>query len=110
MATPEYNFNWPMADGGALPYVNGVQVVFSPWDFQLLFSQLSGMIVGDTPDQTNQESRMISRLIMSPQHAKAFLQLLANNISTYEQNFGEIPDLLSVDGSGLEIQDGGEST
>lgn len=35
-------------------------------------------------------ARVLSRIAMSPQHAKIFSELLANSVKHYEQNFGEI--------------------
>ena len=34
--------------------------------------------------------RVVSRVIMSPKHAKMFLRALQENISKYEEKFGEI--------------------
>jgi hypothetical protein len=41
------------------------------------------------PPATNQ-ARVVSRLVMSPVHAKHLLRALAQNIARYEQVFGEI--------------------
>ena len=97
MSTPEYNFNWPVSEPALLPYANGVQVVFSQWDFQFLFSQLSGAVT-ENPEVPQQQSYLVSRLIMSPHHAKAFLKVLSSNLAIYEREFGEIPDLLHNEG------------
>lgn len=35
-------------------------------------------------------ARILSRIAMSPQHAKAFSELLTNCVKQYEANFGEI--------------------
>lgn len=35
-------------------------------------------------------ARVLSRIAMSPQHAKIFSELLTNSIKDYEKNFGEI--------------------
>ncbi len=35
---------------------------------------------------------MVSRIITSPEHAKALMRSLAENISRYEQNFGHITE------------------
>jgi hypothetical protein len=35
--------------------------------------------------------KLIARLILSPPHAKRFLDALTNNIQRYEANFGPIP-------------------
>lgn len=37
-----------------------------------------------------QNGKLVSRVIMSPAHAKRFLAALQNNIKIYEQNFGPI--------------------
>jgi hypothetical protein len=36
--------------------------------------------------------RVLSRVIMSPQHAKALLRTLADNVSRYEARLGTIPE------------------
>jgi hypothetical protein len=35
-------------------------------------------------------AKVRSRVILSPQHAKRFVEALQENVSRYEQNFGEI--------------------
>jgi hypothetical protein len=45
-------------------------------------------------------AKVRSRVILSPQHAKRFVSALQENISRYEQNFGEVaPAQQPVDGS-----------
>jgi hypothetical protein len=39
-----------------------------------------------------QPVRVLSRVIMSPQHAKALLRTLADNVSRYEARLGTIPE------------------
>lgn len=39
-----------------------------------------------------QPPQVASRIITSPQHAKAFLKSLQDNIRRFEARFGEIPD------------------
>ncbi|MDJ0753111.1 MAG: DUF3467 domain-containing protein [Ardenticatenaceae bacterium] len=36
------------------------------------------------------KGKIVSRLLMSPMHAKAFLNALQSNIQNYERQFGEI--------------------
>lgn len=36
------------------------------------------------------KARVLSRIIMTPQHAKFLLRALSDNINRYEQSFGEI--------------------
>ena len=40
----------------------------------------------------NQPAVVVSRLLTSPQHAKAFLKALAENVAHYEQSFGLIEE------------------
>lgn len=40
----------------------------------------------------NQPVRVQTRVITSPQHAKALLRTLAENVARYEQRFGAIPE------------------
>ncbi len=35
-------------------------------------------------------ARILSRIAMSPQHAKIFSEILSNGVKQYEENFGEI--------------------
>lgn len=35
-------------------------------------------------------ARILSRIAMSPQHAKIFSEILSNGVQQYEENFGEI--------------------
>jgi len=38
------------------------------------------------------KGKVRSRILMTPQNAKRFLQALADNLQKYEQNFGPIED------------------
>lgn len=60
-------------------YSNMVNIIHGPFDFTINFVQVS------PPTGT-----VVSRVIMSPQHAKAFLNALNDNIRKYESSFGEI--------------------
>lgn len=53
-------------------------------DFALLQPQTDPAVV---------TALVVSRVITSPQHAKALLHSLAENIGRYEQTFGAIPDV-----------------
>jgi hypothetical protein len=72
--TPDYR------DG----YANSVQVRMSVWDFLLVF----GTLAQDSPDELN--VRNFQGIYLSPQQAKALLNVLGHNIAQYEQTFGEI--------------------
>lgn len=65
-------------------YTNNANIQISYFDFRFEFRQLmpgadGGIVV----------ERMAS-VVMSPQHAKAFLGVLAENIRQYEEQFGAI--------------------
>ena len=65
-------------------YANSVQIRVNLWDFFLLFGTLS---------QTTQENVHIQNfqgVYVSPQQAKALLNVLQQNIQQYEAAFGEI--------------------
>jgi hypothetical protein len=75
-------------------YANSVQVRLSVWDFLLVFGTL---------DQQAQDQVTIDNfqgIYLSPQQAKALLNVLGNNVAQYEQAFGPI----SLDGSGPSTQ------
>ena len=62
-------------------YVNFANIIHSPGEFVVDM----GRVVPGRPDV-----RIATRLILSPLHAKQFLQALTHNLSLYEQKFGEI--------------------
>ena len=43
------------------------------------------------------KSKVKSRLVMTPQHAKRFMKAIQDNISRFESSHGEIKDLEQVD-------------
>src|SRR5271169_2276502 len=65
-------------------YANSVQVRVSVWDFFLAF----GLVHQETPDQVTIENTQ--GIYISPQQAKALLNILSQNIAQYEQTFGDI--------------------
>jgi hypothetical protein len=86
----------------ALPpmmYANAVQVMFSPWDLMLDFIQLAAvqqMTEGENGEQRTETvtaTQGVQRVVMSPQHAKAFLRILKENLDNYEKLYGEIPTI-----------------
>ena len=65
-------------------YANSVQVRLSVWDFMLVFGTL---------DQQTRDSVSIQNfqgIYLSPQQAKALLNVLTHNLQQYEQTFGHI--------------------
>ena len=65
-------------------YANSVQVRVNLWDFFLMF----GRINQSTPD--NVQIQNFQGVYVSPQQAKALLNVLQQNVSQYESAFGEI--------------------
>ena len=65
-------------------YANSVQVRVNLWDFFLMF----GNINQSTADQV--QIRNFQGVYVSPQQAKALLNVLQQNVSQYESAFGEI--------------------
>jgi flagellar protein FlaG len=63
-------------------YANSVQVRVSVWDFQLTF----GLASSESPDEVN--IRNHQSIFLSPQQAKALLNILGQNVAQYEQAFG----------------------
>jgi len=65
-------------------YANSVQVRVNLWDFFLLF----GRINQTAPD--NVAIHSFQGIYVSPQQAKALLNVLQQNLTQYETAFGEI--------------------
>lgn len=65
-------------------YANSVQLRVNLWDFFLTF----GTINPTAPDLVTIE--LFQGIYMSPQQAKALLNVLQQNLSQYEATFGEI--------------------
>lgn len=65
-------------------YSNLVIISHSPAEFIFDFTRLLPGIP---------KAKVHSRIIMTPQHSKMFLAALKENIEKYENSFGEIPTL-----------------
>jgi hypothetical protein len=65
-------------------YANSVQVRMSVWDFFLEF----GTMRQDSPEEVKLEN--YQGVYLSPQQAKALLQVLQHNLAQYEKAFGEL--------------------
>ena len=65
-------------------YSNSVQVRVSMWDFQRVF----GLASSESPDQVTIKNH--SAVYLSPQQAKALLNVLGQNVAQYEQAFGNL--------------------
>jgi hypothetical protein len=62
-------------------YINFANIIHSPSEFVI---DLGRIVPGRT------DVKVYSRVIMTPLHAKQLLEALAQNISMFEQKFGEI--------------------
>ena len=76
------------SDGYRDSYANSVQVRLSIWDFFLVF----GTLEQQTADEMKVDN--FQGIYLSPQQAKALLNVLSHNVAQYEQTFGPI----SLDG------------
>jgi len=65
-------------------YANSVQMRVNLWDFYLEF----GTVAQSDPEVVNIET--FQGIYLSPQQAKALLNMLRQNMSQYEDTFGEI--------------------
>jgi Protein of unknown function (DUF3467) len=65
-------------------YANSVQVRVNLWDFLLLF----GRVNQTAPDNVSIQN--FQGIFVSPQQAKALLNVLQQNVTQYETAFGEI--------------------
>jgi flagellar protein FlaG len=65
-------------------YSNSVQIRMTVWDFFLVF----GTLRNQTAEQVDIEN--FQGIYLSPQQAKALLNLLGQNVAQYENAFGEI--------------------
>src|SRR3982751_3669993 len=65
-------------------YANSVQVRVNLWDFFLMF----GTLIQNSPEAVNIQN--FQGVYLSPQQAKALLNILQQNVSQYESTFGEI--------------------
>jgi len=65
-------------------YANSVQVRVNLWDFFLLFGRVSQT----SPDNVSIQN--FQGIYVSPQQAKAVLNVLQQNVTQYESAFGEI--------------------
>jgi hypothetical protein len=65
-------------------YANSVQIRVNVWDFFLVFGTLQQQ------SESQMEVRNFQGIYLSPQQAKALLNVLQQNVSNYESAFGEI--------------------
>jgi flagellar protein FlaG len=77
-------------------YANSVQIRVNLWDFFLLF----GLVNQTSPDSVSIQN--FQGIYLSPQQAKALLNVLQQNVSQYESAFGDIK--LEPKGPGGTVQ------
>jgi hypothetical protein len=65
-------------------YSNSVQVRVNVWDFFLVFGTLHPQ------SETQVEVKNFQGIYLSPQQAKALMSILQQNVTGYENTFGEI--------------------
>ena len=65
-------------------YANSVQVRMSVWDFFLVF----GTMHQQSSEEVNVQN--FQGIYLSPQQAKALLNVLGHNLAQYEQTFGTL--------------------
>ncbi len=65
-------------------YANSVQVRVSAWDFQLTFGLASSESAEELTIKNSQT------IYLSPQQAKAFWNVLGQNLAQYEHAFGSL--------------------
>ena len=66
-------------------YINLMQVSHTAREFFLAFGQIA-------PGQQSGVAHLVTQLVTSPQHAKAMLRALEDNIRRYEERFGAISE------------------
>jgi hypothetical protein len=82
--TERPNVSVQQAENYRNSYANSVQVRMSVWDFFLVF----GVMHQDSAEKVEVEN--FQGIYLSPQQAKALLNILGHNLAQYEQTFGEL--------------------
>lgn len=83
-STPQ-QFPTARSDNYARIYANSCTLDITPWDFTFTFGEMkreAGAPVLKIEEQAS--------IVMSPQHAKALLSILATNLREYEKAVGQI--------------------
>lgn len=89
----------PASDAGtttapAALYVNGVRIDYTRWDMtiDLLLVTPAGGIPAESGEEPAYATERMTRVIMSPMHAKALAERLSDAIQAWEAGFGALPD------------------
>ena len=83
-APPQPNVKLINAPDYREAYANSVQMRVNVWDFFLVFGTVQQQ------SETQVEIRNFQGIYLSPQQAKALMNVLQQNVSQYESAFGEI--------------------
>jgi hypothetical protein len=75
-----------------------VNLNVSAWDFTFTFTHLVATPKGGPDEPPEIANYLVERIVMSPQHTKAFLRVLSENMAQYEERMGEV---------GTELDEGG---
>jgi hypothetical protein len=81
---PEFSHN----DFSAPTYANSLNIFWSQWDFLFQFHH-NFIIMPDESDPAFARDA-VSRVVISPQHAKALLNVMIEQVAKYEEKYGEI--------------------
>ncbi len=79
-------------------YANSVQVQQSLYDFKLTFGMVEGVKNG------NPQLRSLQSVILTPQHVKELVRVLAENVAAYERDSMELTLRRAPGQSRIEIE------
>ena len=82
----EVNIIYQDEDQKIAGYADVSRIGVSPYTISFEFAQL----VPHKENMGKPEAKIVYRLVMSPGHAKAFHDLLGQNLNAYETNFGDL--------------------
>src|SRR3989442_15009556 len=81
--TQEKELESVRSEGFLRVYANSAQIETTVWDFKLIFGEMAKVGGKMVIEQS-------VAIVMSPQHLKAFVGVLAHNLREYEKRVGEI--------------------
>lgn len=96
----------PVATAPPGVYCNAVQILMSPYEFNIELAQLAPQSNIAVPPDSHSgaepveaaitgieiHKHVVANVVMSPQHAKALLKALAQNVEKYEADNGPLPE------------------
>jgi hypothetical protein len=74
-------------------YVNGARIDFTQWDmtFDFLLITPAEVIPEEAGTEPDYSAERVSRIIMSPTHAKAFAARIREAVQGWEEHYGQLP-------------------